>query len=263
LSPKVVRALDGILPRIAVLVLCAGIWFALQWILYPLAPESAVPFLGGGAVSLLSAVPLFLAAFLFPVEECRLTGFANPVLPLSVTVLILVPFTAAALRSGLEWAHPGNVWIATALVLMVMAVSEEMVFRGFLVNVLSFRGSFTAGAVLSSVLFALVHVDNTGATPLGVFNVAVFGFLLVLVRRATNGLAAPAVVHWIWNLATGMVFGWRVSGYDMPSLWTSPGGVRWGTFGPEGSLLLTVVLAAGIVLVLARRGGSSCDARRV
>ena len=246
-----------------VLVLCAAVWYGLQWILYPLVPGSGIPFLAGGIVSFLSAVPIFLAAFLFPLDGCRLTGFGSPTLPLSLAVLILVPFAAVALRSGLEWASPGNAWIATALVLLAMAAAEEMVFRGFLVNVLSFRGNFTSGAVLSSLLFALVHVDNYGATPLGVFNVAVFGFLLVLLRRRTRGLAAPILVHWAWNLTTGMVFGWSVSGYELPSLWTSPGGGPWSAFGPEGSLLLTAVLAVGIALVLSPGGGSSCDARRV
>lgn len=146
-------------------------------------------------------------------------------------------------------------WFAVAAALFLLASAEEVVFRGFLLNTLSFGGRLLPGVLLSSVLFAIVHFDNTGATLIGVVNVAIIGVLLSLVRFFSGGLILPSVIHWFWNLMTGMVFGWRVSGYTLPSLFRPGLQNLWGSFGPEGSILLTVSLAAGIaaaVLTLRR-----------
>lgn len=168
---------------------------------------------------------------------------------------LTVPFIAVGLAQSPSWTYPGSGWFVVAAALLLLASVEEVIFRGFLLNTLSFGRHLLSGVLLSSVLFAAVHSDNTGATPIGVINVAFFGVLLSLVRFFSGGLILPSVIHWIWNLMTGMVFGWKVSGCTLPSLFRPGLQNLWGSFGPEGSILLTVSLAAGIaaaVLVLRR-----------
>ena len=168
---------------------------------------------------------------------------------------VTVPFIAVGLAQDLTWTFPGTGWFIVAAALLLLASAEEMLFRGFLLNTLSFGRNLLPGVILSSVLFAVVHSDNTGATLIGVINVAIFGVLLTLVRFLSGGLILPTVIHWLWNLMTAMVFGRKESGYTLPSL-VRPGLQNfWGCFGPEGSILLTVSLAAGIaaaVLMLRR-----------
>jgi membrane protease YdiL (CAAX protease family) len=253
----------SIISRIVALLACGAAWMLLQWFFYSIVPGSETAFLRGGIASFLSALPLLAAAYLFPMRRCRLWGVKGGLPSLAVTTVLIVPFAAVAIFRGLVWIYPGGTWLATASLLLLLAAAEEMVFRGFLLNVLAFRDSFLFSAVVSSILFAAVHADNYGATVLGVVNVALFGLMLAQLRRVSDGLLIPVAVHWIWNLVTGMVFGWRVSGYELPSLWGNPDGGPWGTFGPEGSVLLTVSIAAGIALSLYLQRRSSCDADSV
>jgi len=167
-----------------------------------------------------------------------------------VLFAVTVPFIAVGLAQDLTWTYPGTDWFIVAAALLLLASAEEILFRGFLLNTLSFGRNLLQGVILSSVLFAVVHFDNTGATLIGVINVAIFGVLLSLVRFLSGGLILPSVIHWLWNLMTGMIFGWKVSGYTLPSL-VRPGLQNlWGCFGPEGSILLTVSLAAGIAAAM-------------
>jgi membrane protease YdiL (CAAX protease family) len=77
---------------------------------------------------------------------------------------------------------------------------EEVFFRGFLFN--AFRAKFGApvGMVLSSLLFGLVHFDF--AMFWGLF---VIGMMLCFVYYHTQSLAAPMLLHGLWNTTTLVV----------------------------------------------------------
>lgn len=70
-------------------------------------------------------------------------------------------------------------------------VGEELFFRGFV--------DATAGIVVSSVLFGLVHqVRGPGRIPF-MISAALFGATLALLYRATGSLAGPLVAHVLVN----------------------------------------------------------------
>jgi membrane protease YdiL (CAAX protease family) len=244
----------GPVARVLVTILCGAVWYVLQQILYGAIPETDVVFLRAGVVSFLAALPLLAVCSFYPLR-CGLWGLIGGLRSSMVTLILILPFVAAGLAQEMSGVFPGTGWFATAFMLFLLAAAEEMVFRGFLLNVLGFGARFLPGAILSSILFALVHADNAGATILGVVNIALFGFMLALLRLISGGIVIPSIVHWVWNLMTGMVFGWRVSGYELPSLLSPVKGRIWGSFGPEGSLLLTLVLVVGtaVALRLSRR----------
>jgi len=240
--------------RILILLAGVGVWIALQWLLDLIVPDITIDFMRSGIIGLLAAAPLLIVQRFLPLRfgllRSRRVSSAAAVL-----FAVTIPFIAVGFAQDISWTYPGTEWFAVAAALFLLASAEEMVFRGFLLNTLSFGGKLLPGVLLSSALFAVVHFDNTGATLFGVINVAIIGVLLSLVRFLSGGLVLPSVIHWLWNLMTGMVFGWKVSGYTLPSLFKPGLQNMWGSFGPEGSILLTVSLAAGIaaaVLTLRR-----------
>lgn len=154
---------------------------------------------------------------------------------------------------------------ATAFFFLV-ALAEEVLFRGILFRVLEEGlGSWIAMA-LTGVLFGLVHAGNPNAATAGVIGIAVVDILFVAAFMLTRQLWMTIGIHWTWNLFQGPIFGFPVSGtteddlgfanlvnakVDGPALLTG------GAFGPEAGLLaIALGTAAGVwLLVVAFRKG--------
>ena len=85
---------------------------------------------------------------------------------------------------------------ALALVLVVVvAWSEETMFRGYLIlRLRSVTGSTAAAVVLSSIIFSVGHGYEGSA---GVLTVGVMGLVLALVYVWRKSLVAPMVMHFL------------------------------------------------------------------
>lgn len=92
-------------------------------------------------------------------------------------------------------------YVLGMVLLVVVAVTEETLFRGFLITrLLALSGSRTAALALSTAIFAVGH-GYQGAT--GVIAVACLGLLYGLIYLWRGSLVAPTVMHFLQN-ATGM-----------------------------------------------------------
>jgi membrane protease YdiL (CAAX protease family) len=145
-------------------------------------------------------------------------------------------------------------WILTVLVLTVSAANEELLFRGYPLQVLMVAiGPWPAMVAMSS-LFGLGHYFNPDATWIGTLNTFLAGILLCLAYVRTRSLWFPYGIHIGWNLAIGPILGFPVSGITMPSVWISEGqGADWlmgGAYGPEGGVLGTGVMLSAILAVI-------------
>lgn len=131
-------------------------------------------------------VPVFLSAAVLG-QLLQSIGFTVPSTP-----------TPAALTAK----GPGEYILAVVLV-MVVAVAEETIFRGYLIR--RFRGvtASTALAVfLSAVVFALGHGYEGTA---GVVTVGTMGLTFALVYAWRRSLVAPIVIHLLQDLVTIVV----------------------------------------------------------
>ena len=187
----------------------------------------------------------------------RKLGADNSLIVAAVTFILFCPFLVIAFCSGLEYIGFTFGWFLFAAVLLMLATTEEVICGGFMLDVLSFRRNRTVGLLLSSVVFAFLHVSNDYASVSGILNIFLVGVLFGLIRFLTNGLVYPVLVHWLWNLVTGMVFGWSVSGHTMlPSLFRPVLWPPWGGFGPEESILMTIATAGCLIFLGKRQMGS-------
>ena len=177
-------------------------------------------------------------------------GADNSSVVAGVTFILFCPFLVIAVRTGLEYIGFNFGWFQFAMALLLLAANEEVICRGFFLDVLSFRGKRIVGLLLSSVIFAYLHVTNDCVSIPGILNIFLVGILFGLIRFLTNGLIYPILIHWLWNLITGMVFGWSVSGHMMlPSLFRPALRPPWGGFGPEESILMTIAIAGCLVVI--------------
>jgi hypothetical protein len=136
----------------------------------------------------------------------------------------------------------------------LLALCEEAMFRGFIFYRMRSRiGGLAAGAI-SSVLFGLAHVANPGETSIGIFQVVVFGLVSSFAVIRTGSLAWSIGFHATWDWSQSFLFGTRDSGLVTKGslLLTRPVGPAWlsgGSAGPEGSVLVLLILAMIAVLI--------------
>jgi membrane protease YdiL (CAAX protease family) len=148
---------------------------------------------------------------------------------------------------------PVGVLLATLGVLLVSALNEELLFRGFPLQLLIDGLGQRAAIIAMSALFALVHMNNPNATILGAVNTLIAGILLSLAYTRTRSLWMPLGIHIGWNAGLGFIFGFPLSGIDLPSLWTTgiagSETILGGNYGPEGGILGTFIFASAALVV--------------
>jgi membrane protease YdiL (CAAX protease family) len=147
-----------------------------------------------------------------------------------------------------------------AIALLFGAAGEEMLFRGYAFQLLVRAMGPFATILPAGVVFGLAHMNNRSATVLGIVNTVAWGVLLGYAYWETGALWLPIGLHFGWNLALPLL-GANLSGFTMGLTgyalhWNA--GILWsgGDYGPEGSLLTTVVVIA-LFWVLARASRKS------
>lgn len=145
---------------------------------------------------------------------------------------------------------PGLGALRTLWVQLNVALAEEAVFRGYLWSLFERRLGLRAARWVTALLFALAHGANPGLGPPAALNLLLAGLLLGGLRRGW-GFGAAVGWHLGWNFGLGGIFGLPVSGLGFPGLVrvfpTAPELWAGGTFGPEGGLAGTLVLAGAVV----------------
>jgi membrane protease YdiL (CAAX protease family) len=154
-------------------------------------------------------------------------------------------------------AGNGFPWFELAAVYLPAVVHEELLFRGYPFQ--KIWRTHRLGAVLfSSMVFAVLHGGNNAVSPLAMANLFFAGILLALAYARYERLWFPIGIHLGWNLLSGPILGYNVSGYVSSAsvLRTVGRGAPWltgGLFGIEGSVWIVVVELAGIALLLPRK----------
>lgn len=256
-GPSVLKPLPEFVMRILAAAVAAGSVYAGFHLLSLALPED-LPFHWFWLRSI-SLAALLVPAWLMLEPSSGRAGFRRAGLLVLCSGAVLLPFVLASAASGLTGPFPSRETAFWAGALLLAALAEEIQFRGFLQDLFSFRGMKLPGIGTSAVLFAFVHMDNPSAGLLSTINIFLFGVLLSMLRVRTGGLAAPTILHWLWNSVTGIVLGLNVSGLELPSLFEPSRSLPWGGFGPEESPMLTVCLALLCVgFVLGRDGAGPC-----
>ena len=136
--------------------------------------------------------------------------------------------------------------------LVFIAISEEIVFRGYVLNNLMQSFHKWIALVVSSLLFALFHLSNPGISILPLMSLFLVGMLLGLNYTYTKNLWFSIALHFSWNFFQGLLYGFKVSGIQLYSLLQAnlkgDSTITGGDFGFEGSVLATALLFFVLVI---------------
>ena len=182
-----------------------------------------------------------------------------------IALVVLVMMGSGCLH--LTWGIPaisGHISLVGVGFLIVSSflgpLAEEIESRGYLFQNIS-RGWGTAVAtIITALVFAARHLQNPNVSMLGIINIALVSIGLTLGMLRLRSLWYTIGWHIAWNFSLLFVFGLANSGYSPESfglvgasLFSSAlSGQTWltgGGFGPEGSVVATVVISLQIAVL--------------
>jgi uncharacterized protein len=140
------------------------------------------------------------------------------------------------------------------LLLAVASLAEEVAFRGYGFQQLVRSIGPTLATIFTSLFFAGVHIFNPSANHASFVVTFLCGCLLSVAYLRTRALWVCWGWHFAWNASMCVLFGLPVSGITQfsPVIQSNTVGPLWmtgGDYGPEASLVTTIVLLVGTLVV--------------
>ncbi|MEZ7645402.1 CPBP family intramembrane metalloprotease [Streptococcus parasanguinis] len=133
--------------------------------------------------------------------------------------------------------------------------TEEVATRGWLLTRIAARTNLPLAIGISSSLFGILHLGNSGVTFISLLNIVLDGVLAGLLLIYTDSIWLVVAQHGTWNYVQGNLLGFQVSGTGADASifsFTMGSGPDWltgGEFGAEGSIITTLVLLVSLVIV--------------
>ena len=190
-----------------------------------------------------------------------LLGFAF----FSVCVLLGVLFGGLKIE-GISPEFSIGIFVAYLLGYMVQGMTEEVLCRGYFLGSYARRYPVYAAVLANSLLFASLHLLNSGISVLAFINITLFGIFASIYFIRRGSIWGIGAFHSIWNLVQGNFYGIKVSGTPVGNtLFTTQaiaGKSLWngGDFGMEGSLICTIVMTCGIIFLYTRKNKDAVEA---
>ncbi len=185
-------------------------------------------------------------------------GIALGAAMFGVTALILWLVKCLAIEGTNRW----QVLIPAAIGAAVVAVTEEILFRGIIFRITERSLGTWFALAISALLFGAIHLLNQNADwYAGLAIVLEAGIFLAAAYVWSRSLWFVIGAHFAWNFTEGGIFGVVVSGNQNDGLLRSrisgPAFLSGGAFGAETSVIaIAVCLAVAILfLIVAKRSG--------
>ena len=184
-------------------------------------------------------------------------GCALGALAAALAVALAIGVGGARLRFAHHWYAYFAVAAPVALGLLAAALVEELAFRGFPLSRLGRALGAGRATIVLAVVFGVAHVMNPNASVFGIVNVALAGVWLSVAFFSPGGIVLGWGLHFGWNFGLALL-GAPVSGMRLgpPQAAYHPGSHPWfdgGAFGPEGGLVGTIAIAAGLAALVGSR----------
>lgn len=170
-------------------------------------------------------------------------------------LLMIVPAIFLTGFDLVSWEFKGvNASLTSAtLTILVAALAEELLFRGFIFQRLIGGFGSVAAQIIIGLLFLLTHLNNPGMTGLtkhlAAVNIFMASVLFGLAYLSTRRIAMPLGIHFMANWTQGALLGFGVSGEISsgilePVFKERPEWLTGGQFGLEASVpgLISVIL---------------------
>jgi len=137
--------------------------------------------------------------------------------------------------------------------LLILALGEEWIFRGYPLSKLSQAVGGGWANVIVSLLFMAGHWGGSGWNAMVAGNIFLFSLVNGVMRFTPGGIPAAWGFHFAWN-SLHILLGATLTGenYAVPGAQFISEGSKWlsgGDYGPEGGLGTSVATIVGLVII--------------
>jgi uncharacterized protein len=174
-------------------------------------------------------------------------GFAM----LSLLLALIAAFRGFSLGTlALSGADAFKYGLLFGITFFMVGFFEEFSFRGYMQSTLSSGIGFWPAAIVLSILFGAVHLQNLGEAWFGALMAGSFGILAAFALSRTGNIWFPIGMHAAWDWGETFFYstpdsGFLAQGHLLNSSFHGPTWLTGGSVGPEGSVFAFVVLAIG------------------
>jgi membrane protease YdiL (CAAX protease family) len=125
----------------------------------------------------------------------------------SIVVSLLVTLSGSdaepeQLLTGDIAETPLQLALAVLAAVVLAPLAEELIFRGLLHRSLRARMRIVPATIISSAIFAVVHVDVALSQPLALVGLVLVGAVTAIAYERTGSLIVPVVIHATHNAVT-------------------------------------------------------------
>lgn len=169
----------------------------------------------------------------------------------------------AAVTEIVDFSVSSSFIIGTLLIALVVFViqgaGEEVLFRGWLMQVVGVKYKPWIGMLVSLLIFAAMHMGNNGINLLTIINLVLYTLVLILYILKEGSIWGVCGFHSSWNWAVSNIFGFEISGshpYGSSIINLETAGdeiFSGGAFGPEASIFATLVIAIVLVYFILKK----------
>jgi membrane protease YdiL (CAAX protease family) len=174
-------------------------------------------------------------------------GFAM----LSLLLVLIAAFRGFSLGNmALSGADALKFGAAYGAAFILVGIFEEFSFRGYMQSTLTSGIGFWGAAVILSIVFGAIHLQNLGEAWIGAFMAGSFGILAAFSLKRTGNIWFPIGMHAAWDWGETYFYsvpdsGFLAKGHLLNSTFHGAKWLTGGSVGPEGSVFAFVVLVIG------------------
>jgi CAAX protease family protein len=169
----------------------------------------------------------------------------------AITVLLLVMHGVGVFEFGRFALHGLRILKFAAFwgaFFLLVGFYEEFLMRGYSQFTLSQAIGFWPAAILLSLAFGAIHLANPGESRIGITAAAAIGLFFCLTLRRTGNLWFAIGFHAAWDWGESYLYsvpdsGTVAPGHLLSSYFHGPAWLSGGSVGPEGSVLVFVIIA--------------------
>ena len=192
-----------------------------------------------------------------------ISGLLFGTIAISVVAIILLLMGNVRLVNSLSKPQLSVALLEGLILFIFVGFGEEILGRAYIMSVLKQTRNKWFVLIISSVIFAILHLGNNGISILAFINLFLVGLLFGYMFMKSKNIWMSIGYHITWNYFQGYIWGFQVSGITTSGLYKieniNNNIINGGLFGPEGGLIVTIVTCIAFYIVYKYYSNNNID----
>ena len=192
-----------------------------------------------------------------------ISGLLFGAIAISIVAIILLLMGNVRLVNSVSKPQLSVALLEGLILFIFVGFGEEILGRAYIMSVLKQTRNKWLVLIISSVIFAILHLGNNGISILAFINLFLVGLLFGYMFMKSKNIWMPIGYHITWNYFQGYIWGFQVSGITTSGLYKieniNNNIINGGLFGPEGGLIVTIVTCIAFYIVYKYYSNNNID----